>query len=85
MSEIGLAVGALLLAFLLFQLRQARALKSYPLRWDGAGRVTLEEMDEVVSELTPTLRQTAMVTAPQTFPDRGHVWSSPCGKRVYIN
>lgn len=54
--------------------------------------VTLEDMSGLVNELAPTLRPASRVAAPQsaTFPtqnpaEAGHIWSSPCGKRVYIN
>lgn len=45
----------------------------------------MQAMTDMITELAPSLRDTAMVTAPQSYPDRGHVWASPCGKRVYIN
>lgn len=84
-SEIGLVVGAMVLSMLLVHFRRKRLAGSG--RWrrvDRAG-VSLAAMTEMVAELTPTLRQTAMVTAPQSSVERGHVWASPCGKRVYIN
>lgn len=85
MSEIGLAIGTtLMLAYLMFRWRSVRpsALAS---RGDQGPPVSMQAMTEMVTELTPTLRNAAMVTAPQSYPDRGHIWASPCGKRVYIN
>lgn len=83
MSEIGVAVGAILL--ILFFVRWHRGSLATPRRLGAEEQVTMEAMTEMVAELTPSLRETAMVTAPQSLPDRGHVWASPCGKRVYIN
>jgi hypothetical protein len=74
-----------MLAFLFVRLRRARLLGPRSARWQKTERVTLEAMNEMISDLAPTLRETAMVTAPQSYVDRGHVWASPCGKRVYIN
>jgi hypothetical protein len=85
LSQIGWAIAALLLAVVLGWLYRVRAARLGTFRRHPAGHVTLEDMGELISELTPTLRQTAMVTAPQSPVDRGHIWSSPCGKRVYIN
>ena len=85
MSEIGLALGALVLAFLLTRWRRGWAPGRDLIRRERDEPVSLQAMAEMITELTPSLRDTAMVTAPQSYPDRGHVWASPCGKRVYIN
>ena len=85
MAQIGLAVGAIMLCLLLTHFRQRRLAYSRRLRRAARENITLEAMTDMVTELAPTLRETAMVTAPQSLPDRGHVWASPCGKRVYIN
>lgn len=85
MSEIGLAIGTLiLLSFLTLRWRSGRS-STARARRDRDARVSMQAMTELVTELAPTLRDTAMVTAPQSCADRGHVWASPCGKRVYIN
>jgi hypothetical protein len=82
--EIGLAIGVLMLAFLV--VRRHRAVRAnVKSRRASQDSVSLDAMSEMISELAPTLRETAKVTAPQSHTDRGHVWASPCGKRVYIN
>lgn len=85
MSEIGLALGTLVLAFLLIRWRQSRRFGRDSARRQRDEPVSMQAMTDMITELAPSLRDTAMVTAPQSYPDRGHVWASPCGKRVYIN
>ncbi len=89
-SELGLALVALLLTFLFGRWRRARIAKSILIRWKSAESVSLKDMHDLVAELAPTLGEHAMVPTPPVAPDvtpvdRGYIWSTPCGKRVYMN
>lgn len=89
-SELGLALVALLLTFLLGRWRRARIAKSILSQWKSVESVSFQDMNDLVAELAPTLGEQAMVPTPPGAPDiaavdRGHIWSTPCGKRVYMN
>lgn len=89
-SQLGLALVAILLTFLLARLRQARIAKAILSDWKRSEIVSLQDMGNVVAELAPTLREGVMVHSPPLSLDgsqgaRGHIWSSPSGQRVYMN
>lgn len=87
MSEIGIAVGTLLLLVLFVSVRRSRAPRRLPARLaEDRGSVSMQDMTARVSDLTPALLSSAArVTAPQLPIERGHVWASPNGRRVYVN
>ena len=89
-SQLGLALVAILLTFLMARLRQARIAKAILSDWKSSESFSLQDMDSVVAELAPTLREGVMVHSSPTSldysqGDRGHIWSSPSGQRVYMN
>ncbi len=47
--------------------------------------VSCREMTDLVQELGREMNTLDLVTAPQLAQEHGHIWSAPCGKRVYIN
>lgn len=89
-SELGLALVALLVTFLFGRWRRARIAKSILTQWKSDESVSFQDMHDLVAELAPTLGEQAMVPTPPVAQDvapvdRGHIWSTPCGKRVYMN
>ncbi len=86
MSEIGLAVVTMVFALVMVRWRKARLRSTKLGGLEQSEGVSMLAMTEMISDLSLTLPGTGeLVTAPQSYPDRGHVWASPCGKRVYIN
>lgn len=88
MSEIGIAVGILLLMMLFVGARRSRRRRALGLPGESRGSVSLQAMTSRITELAPSLRETARVTAaqtPQAPLEAGHIWASPNGRRVYIN
>lgn len=101
MADVVLALAALALIVTFVRVRRAGQSYSILREWEEetiqAVRppqgVSLEDMSGLVNELAPTLRPASRVAAPQASAfaaghnpnDAGHIWSSPCGKRVYIN
>ena len=85
MPEIGWAFTALILVILFAGLRRARLVRASIGTRVASQQVSLEDMRRTITDLTPTLRPAERVTAPQSSVESGHIWNSPCGKRVYIN
>ena len=91
-SELGIALVALVVAFVLGRWRRARIAKSILTQWKSSEShsVSLRDMTSLVAELAPTLGEQTLVPSPAVAPDflpseRGHIWSSPNGQRVYMN
>lgn len=90
MSYVSLALGAALLVLLLGQVRRSRSRSRFWLRRHRE-TVSLEAMSARVGELATTLRGPAMVIHPtgqslvDEHQDKGHIWASPSGKKVYMN
>lgn len=47
--------------------------------------VSAGEMAVLVKDLSPMLERSPKVTVRSVIPDQGHIWSSPSGKRIYMN
>jgi hypothetical protein len=86
MSELWLLAVIPALAWLLAKHRMSRALtKAESLVQEGPIGVSAEEMGQVVQELSMGLNPPSRVTSPTFSMESSHVWSSPSGKRVYMN
>lgn len=73
------------LAWLLARFRSQRLLAEAEEMLVNSDRVSAQEIGELVKELSPSLRPSARVPAPNLSPESNHIWDSPTGKRVYIN
>lgn len=88
--ELGLALVGLVLAFLLGRVRRARIARSILSHWKSSEIVTFQDMNDFVAELRPTLTEQVMVPSSAAsldlpIADRGYIWNTPSGKRVYMN
>ncbi|MCA9775620.1 MAG: hypothetical protein KC800_02855 [Candidatus Eremiobacteraeota bacterium] len=85
MTELWLLAALPALAWMMAKLRSRRILAKAEEQLALADRVSADEMSEMIRHLSPTLRPSAKVTAPNLPPDSNHVWDTPTGKRVYMN
>lgn len=85
MSELWLLAVLPALAWMLVKLKELRKPQVERPERRQFNALTVDEMGELVTELSPTLKPSSKVTSPNFEPDSSHVWSSPSGKRVYMN
>lgn len=85
MTEVWLLVLVPLLAWMMARMRSKRAIAVAEQQILSADAVSAREMEDLVKDLSPSLRPSAKVTAPNLSMESGHVWDSPSGKRVYMN
>lgn len=85
MSELWLLTLIPALAWILARLRARRLLAAARVRRVRQGEVSAEEMGRLVKDLSSSIQPHPKVTSPHSIPEQKHVWSSPSGKRVYIN
>ena len=80
-----LAIASLTLLFIVLWNRRQRNAAIVLDQWADGGRLSVEEIQEVVDQLSETLDTGELVTAPVSHPDSSHIWTTPAGAQVYIN
>lgn len=85
MTEVWLLAAIPFLAWLLARARAKRLLSVARIDMESSELVTAAEIDQLVRELSTSIRPSSKVTSPNLYPESNHVWSSPTGKRVYMN
>lgn len=85
MPPVLLAIASLTLLFVvLWNRRRNQATVSLE-AWADGGRLSVEELQEVVEQLSETLDSSELVTAPVSSLESSHIWTTPAGAQVYIN
>lgn len=85
MTEVWLLAAIPVLAWFLARARAKRLLSAAQISMGSSDLVTAAELEQLVRDLSPSIRPCSKVTSPNLYPESNHVWNSPTGKRVYMN